>query len=40
MSYLATPRLAFAGHFQVDVSTVNNTVGYFDNAAFDPSFRS
>lgn len=39
MSYLDTPRLSFAGRFQVDVSTINNTVAYFDSAAFQPSYQ-
>ena len=39
MSYLDVPRLAFAGFFQADVSTINNGVGNFDNAAFKPEFQ-
>jgi hypothetical protein len=37
MSYLDTPRLHFTGHFQADVSTINNVVGYFDIDSFDPA---
>jgi hypothetical protein len=37
MSYLDTPRLHFTGHFQADVSTINNVVGYFDTDSFDPA---
>jgi hypothetical protein len=40
VSYLDTPRLCFSGGFQVDVSTINNTVGYFDNDAFKPSYQT
>lgn len=39
MSYLDTPRLVFTGHSQADVSTVNNGVRYFDNAAFQRQFQ-
>lgn len=39
MSYLDVPRLAFAGHFQADVSTVNNDVRHFDNAAFQEKYQ-
>ncbi|MBR1219120.1 hypothetical protein JQ557_14040 [Bradyrhizobium sp. U87765 SZCCT0131] len=39
MSYLDLPRLCFTGSFQVDVSTINNTVAYYDNAAFQPSYQ-
>lgn len=39
MSYLDIPRLAFAGHFQADVSTVNNDVRHFDNAAFKEEYQ-
>ena len=39
MSYLDAPRLAFAGHFQADVSTVNNDVRYFDNAKFQKKYQ-
>src|SRR6202022_213627 len=35
MSYLDTPCLHFTGHFQADVSTINNVVGYFDIDTFD-----
>lgn len=31
MSYLHVPRLAFAGYFQADVSTINNVARYYDN---------
>ena len=40
MSYLDTPRLCFSGGFQVDVSTINNTVAYFDNDAFKPPYQT
>lgn len=39
MSYLQLPRLAFAGRFQADVSTVNNDPRHFDNSNFDPAFQ-
>jgi hypothetical protein len=39
MSYLSSLRLHFAGRFQANVSTVNNDVGHFDNAHFDPSYH-
>ncbi|HVV83049.1 MAG TPA: hypothetical protein VHE35_08205 [Kofleriaceae bacterium] len=39
MSFLHPVRLAFAGTFQADVSTVNNDVRHFDNASFQPSFQ-
>lgn len=39
MSYLDFPRLVFAGHFQADVSTINNTARYYDNEAFEPAFQ-
>lgn len=39
MSYLNFPRLAFAGTFQADVSTVNNDPRHFDNATFEPYFQ-
>ncbi|HEY0158698.1 MAG TPA: hypothetical protein VGF28_15550 [Thermoanaerobaculia bacterium] len=35
MSYLHPVRLHFAGQFQADVSTVNNTTQYYDNATFE-----
>jgi hypothetical protein len=35
MSYLHPVRLHFAGQFQADPSTVNNTTQYYDNATFD-----
>lgn len=40
MSYITIPRLAFSGHFQADVSTVNNDVRHFDNATFEPRFQN
>lgn len=39
MSYLDSPRLAFAGDFQADVSTVNNDVRHYDNATFEERFQ-
>lgn len=39
MSYLQFPRLAFAGQFQADVSTVNNDPRHFDNATFEAHFQ-
>lgn len=39
MSYLDSPRLAFAGDFQADVSTANNDVRHFDNATFEERFQ-
>lgn len=40
MSYLSNNlRLHFAGCFQASVSTVNNDVTHFDNAAFQPNFQ-
>ena len=39
MSFLAPVRLAFAGMFQADVSTVNNDVRHFDNATFQPVYQ-
>lgn len=36
MSYLDLPRVVFAGDFQADVSTVNNTVQNYDITTFDP----
>ncbi|MEA2844389.1 MAG: hypothetical protein QOJ69_2060 [Actinomycetota bacterium] len=39
MSYLDGPRLAFAGDFQADVSTVNNDVRHFDNDSFQDRFQ-
>lgn len=36
MSYLDLPRIVFAGDFQADVSTVNNTVQNYDIDTFDP----
>jgi hypothetical protein len=37
MSYLNALRLHFAGQFQANVSTVNNTPTHFNNEAFRPS---
>ncbi|HTZ44435.1 MAG TPA: hypothetical protein VMB79_11295 [Jatrophihabitans sp.] len=39
MAYLNPVRLAFAGRFQADVSTVNNDVRHYDDATFIPSFQ-
>jgi len=39
MSYLGSTRLAFAGRFQADVSTVNNDPAHFHNAAFQPDYQ-
>lgn len=39
MSFLNRVRIAFAGTFQADVSTVNNDVRHFDNATFEPSYQ-
>lgn len=39
MSYLDPVRLHFAGQFQADVSTVNNTTQYFNNATFQKSYQ-
>ena len=39
MSYLDRLRLTFFGDFQADVSTVNNDVRHYDNAAFEPRFQ-
>jgi hypothetical protein len=39
MSYLDTPRLHFAGEFQVDISTINNVVGYYKTDAFKPQYQ-
>ena len=39
MSYLYTPRLAFAGQFQADVSTVNNDPEHFDSRTFQPNYE-
>lgn len=39
MSYLQLPRLAFFGHFQADVSTVNNDPRHFENLSFEPYFQ-
>lgn len=37
MSYLNALRLHFAGQFQANVSTVNNTATHFNNATFTPN---
>ncbi len=39
MSYLTLPRIVFSGTFQSDVSTVNNDVRHYDNAAFEGRFQ-
>jgi hypothetical protein len=39
VSYLDAPRLAFTGHFQADVSTVNNDVRYYDVTTFQDSYQ-
>ena len=39
MSFLHPVRLAFAGTFQADVSTVNNDVRHYGNATFEPSYQ-
>lgn len=39
MSFLNPVRLAFAGTFQADVSTVNNDVRHYDNATFEPVYQ-
>ncbi|WP_047238507.1 hypothetical protein [Chromobacterium subtsugae] len=39
MSYLQFPRLAFAGSFQADVSTVNNDPRHYDIDNFEPAFQ-
>jgi hypothetical protein len=39
MSYLGPLRLAFAGKFQANVSTVNNDPGHFNVATFQPSYQ-
>lgn len=39
MSFLHPVRLSFAGTFQADVSTVNNDVRHYDNAAFEPAYQ-
>ena len=38
MSYLDPVRLHFAGRFQADVSTVNNTTQYYNNATFEEQY--
>lgn len=39
MSFLNNTRLAFSGKFQSDVSTVNNDVRHFSNAAFKEEYQ-
>lgn len=39
MSYLDRLRLHFAGRFQATVTTVNNTVTYYNNKAFDAKYH-
>lgn len=39
MSYLDAPRLHFNGWFQVDVSTINNDVRFFQNESFVPEYQ-
>ena len=39
MSYLDAVRLHFAGQFQADPSTVNNTTTFYDNATFEKRFQ-
>jgi hypothetical protein len=39
MAYLHPVRLTFAGSFQADVSTVNNDVRHYDDAAFKRSYQ-
>ncbi|WP_186382832.1 ferritin-like domain-containing protein [Amycolatopsis rhizosphaerae] len=39
MSYLGYPRLNFAGTFQADVPTVNNTLQYYEINTFEPRFQ-
>src|SRR5262245_40283707 len=39
MSYLAVPRLVFAGKFQADPSTVNNDPEHFDSADFRSNYQ-
>ena len=39
MAFLNPIRLCFAGHFQADVSTVNNDVRHYDDAKFLPNFQ-
>jgi hypothetical protein len=39
VSYLDFPRLAFTGHFQADISTINNDVRYYDNAGFQKKYQ-
>lgn len=39
MSYMEIPRIVFSGRFQADVSTVNNEVRHYDNAAWSDAFQ-
>jgi hypothetical protein len=39
VSYLDVPRIVFTGHFQADISTINNDVRYYDNAAFRKQYQ-
>ena len=39
MSYLAVPRLVFAGQFQADPSTINNDPEHFDTARFRANYQ-
>jgi hypothetical protein len=39
VSYLDAPRIVFTGHFQADVSTVNNDVRYFKNDTFQKEYQ-
>jgi hypothetical protein len=39
VSFLHPVRIAFAGRFQADVSTVNNDVRHYDDASFIPAFQ-
>jgi hypothetical protein len=39
MSYLGFPRLHFAGRYQADPSTVNNSPDVYDNTTFHPRFQ-
>src|SRR5712692_10120960 len=39
MSYLSFPRLAFAGKFQADPSTINNDPGHFDTSRFRANYQ-
>lgn len=39
MSCFDLPRIHFAGHFQCDVSTINNDVRHYDNEGFRPKYQ-